>query len=309
MDWNEAPKGRRGWSRWLLIPAVLIGAIALMVFATVLRAQGTRTKVWPIVRQTASRLQTDEGALDLYRRNPDLAYLYPTEAAFLDRVHAFRAGLAKLPEAEPRGDRNSYQVFTDPWSFRALVKGEGEAWMLLRVQGPGPLGLMPGARGEGISILSFSDSKAGAREESQKGRMRHHQADWDAYQAVLASLATDEGAKRLYRESPGLAQLHPGEGAFLDAVRSWRPKLEAVPKDIVEADTHLDVNRFSSPIHPRLTLIYAFKDLRLKAVWERDRLVDLGPATAEDEAPKIPAPPEPPEPSQSGAPEAPDPQP
>lgn len=314
LDWNEPSARGRGWTRWLWLPLAAGGVLVVGVLSVVLRQQGTRTRIWPIVRQTAQRLQTDAGALDLYRRNPDLRLSYPTEEAFLARVKTFRGGLSGLPAAEPQVSRDAYLPSPNPWGFQALVKGQSEAWMLLRVQGPGPFGLGPQSQGEGISLLALADSKAGAREESRAGQVRRRQPEWDAYRAVLAALATDDGSRALYRQNPGLAKAYPAEAAFLAAAKGWRPRLQPVPEDILQAGDHLRLLRIHhGPFHNQVQMTYEFPTLRLRAAWDEDRLTVLGPATEEDDAPGLtpppepPAPPAPPGPSRSGGSAAPGP--
>ncbi len=306
MDWHEAPARSRGWLRWLWVPLALAGGVAVLVFSMISRQQGMQARIWPIVRQTAGRLQTDDGALDLYRKNPDLRRAYANEAAFLDKVRANRAAFAALPEAEPADHMETYRPSPNPAGFRVLLKGQGEAWMELEVQASPPFGMGPEPQGEGIEQLAFGDSKEAARHEARVASSRRHQPEWDAYRSVLASLATDAGAASLYRANPGLAKVYPTEAAFLDAARGWRPKLGPVPEDILEAKERLTSMRIhSGPFLRQVSMVYVFPDLKLRAAWEEDHLVALGPAKPGEEAPIPPAPPAPPEPSPSGAPGAP----
>lgn len=52
---------------------------------------------------------------------------------------------------------------------------------------------------------------------------------WPLIQAVHKRIATDEGARDLYRLNPACASGYESEEAFLEAVRAWRPKLGALP--------------------------------------------------------------------------------
>jgi len=52
---------------------------------------------------------------------------------------------------------------------------------------------------------------------------------WPLIQAVHKRIATDEGARDLYRLNPACANGYESEEAFLEAVRAWRPKLGALP--------------------------------------------------------------------------------
>ena len=46
---------------------------------------------------------------------------------------------------------------------------------------------------------------------------------WPLVQAVHKRIATDEGARDLYRLNPACANGYESEEAFLQAVRAWRP--------------------------------------------------------------------------------------
>ncbi|BDU75872.1 hypothetical protein [Mesoterricola sediminis] len=53
---------------------------------------------------------------------------------------------------------------------------------------------------------------------------------WTEVRARVESLRTDDGARRLYRENPGLAQAYPTEADFLKACAEWRPRLGHIPE-------------------------------------------------------------------------------
>jgi len=53
---------------------------------------------------------------------------------------------------------------------------------------------------------------------------------WAEVRAEVESLRTDEGARKLYRDNPGLAQNYPTEAEFLKASAEWRPKLGHIPE-------------------------------------------------------------------------------
>lgn len=52
---------------------------------------------------------------------------------------------------------------------------------------------------------------------------------WTRVHAEVIAVSTAEGARKLYRENPGLADRYPTEEAFLSAVEGWRGKLDAFP--------------------------------------------------------------------------------
>jgi hypothetical protein len=58
------------------------------------------------------------------------------------------------------------------------------------------------------------------------------QKDWERFRTLAEQLQTDDGARALYQANPGLHQAHPSEGQFLEAVRTWRPRLAPLPVDV-----------------------------------------------------------------------------
>jgi hypothetical protein len=59
---------------------------------------------WDTVMGVADAIQTDEGALALYRDNPLLKGSYPTEDDFLKSAAAWRGKVAGLPRTPPLQD-------------------------------------------------------------------------------------------------------------------------------------------------------------------------------------------------------------
>jgi hypothetical protein len=52
---------------------------------------------------------------------------------------------------------------------------------------------------------------------------------WPLIQAVHKRIATDEGARELFRANPACAEGYESEEAFLQAAREWRPKVGPLP--------------------------------------------------------------------------------
>lgn len=53
---------------------------------------------------------------------------------------------------------------------------------------------------------------------------------WVQIHAEVAALRTDQGARALYRENPGLAQNYPTEEDFVKASAEWRKNLGDLPE-------------------------------------------------------------------------------
>ena len=70
-------------------------------------------KPWDMMLAVVDAIQTDEGAVKLYRDNPALATDYPTEAGFLKNAAIWRAKVVNLPRTPPSFDeldRNDFRL-------------------------------------------------------------------------------------------------------------------------------------------------------------------------------------------------------
>jgi hypothetical protein len=168
--WNvpaPARRTRRSLLSWLVVPLALAAGAAVLVFALVGRATGMRRQAWPLVLALQARLATDDGARDVFRRNPAFAAGYESEAAFLEALQAWRRQGGGLPAREPREDARSYSVHSDPFSLNVAVRGSGGTWMRARfATGPaaGP------EAGEGLMQLVFAGSFRGLQDSARDAR-------------------------------------------------------------------------------------------------------------------------------------------
>jgi hypothetical protein len=64
------------------------------------------------------------------------------------------------------------------------------------------------------------------------------QKDWERFRTLVGQLQTDDGARALYRANSGLHQAHPTEDQFLQATRTWRPRLGALPAEAPVGNHH-----------------------------------------------------------------------
>ena len=53
--------------------------------------------------------------------------------------------------------------------------------------------------------------------------------EWGQLKEAVQQLQSDDGAKALYQANPPLGQAYPTEDAFVQQVKTWRPKLEPLP--------------------------------------------------------------------------------
>jgi hypothetical protein len=235
-SWNTytptAPSRSFGWLKVLAGIAVVL---ALLIAALVTYQQAARRQAWPLARTIAARLATDEGARDLYAKNPDLHDSYPTEQAFLEAVRPLRAGLA-LPEQEPGRGRRGFITHVGPGQARIRVRGEGGTWLDLTVRRRGGFG--PEPRGEGISSLLLADSREGLMAQLRRLREAEFEPLWQRFRATAAPLATEAGARTLL-DRPGLSHA-PGDAAAFLALRQTRQiGLSALPATRTEAHARL----------------------------------------------------------------------
>jgi hypothetical protein len=83
--------------------ALLVVSGALAGVGSVLYRKGTAVmeRSWRELQTTTERLQTQESAKALYRSNPALSEIYPTEGEFLKHVEAWRPKLSSIPATPP----------------------------------------------------------------------------------------------------------------------------------------------------------------------------------------------------------------
>lgn len=279
-SWNTpAPvRGRRRFrASWLLVPLALAAGVAVLVFALVGRATGLRRQAWPLIQAVNARLATDDGARDLFRKNPLCAAGYDSEEAFVEAARAWRAKGSGLPDQEPRGDRRGYTVDSDPFELDVAIQGTGGAWMRARfATGPATEGQ---EAGEGLVRLVFADSYPGLQDAVLQARRHVRAREWEEFRRLTSALATDEGARELLRTSPGLARNWPSEEAFLQEVRGWRPHLAAIPARPDEGEkgdgVQVGFSRHSSPLGSSVEIRLDHPGGRWQALWRDGVLTDL----------------------------------
>jgi hypothetical protein len=238
-SWNTytpTPSGRfPGWAKALAGLAVFITilAVALATYQV-----GARHQAWPLARMIAARLATEEGTCDLYRNNPGLSDLYPTEGAFLEAVAPLRAGL-ELPEQEPLQDRRGFSSQVGPLQARLRARGTGGTWMDLVVRRQGPFGSAP--RGEGISSLVLAESREGLNTQYRHLREAGSERHWQRFRDTAKALASGTGA-RACLEQKGLAHSPVDPAAFLALCEARQASLTALPASRADAKARLTLH-------------------------------------------------------------------
>ncbi|MBS1766073.1 MAG: hypothetical protein JST05_01530 [Acidobacteria bacterium] len=270
-----------GSSRWL----VWIGGIAalgvLLVLSLVLRVQQNDSKAWPIAHAVIERLATEQGARDLYAKNPRLGDSYATADAFVAAMAAQRGAFGALPARRPDG--GAFQVESDPESLRVYAKGDGGGWMQLEVERSDGSAEGHAAIGEGITYLGFAKDEAGLETLRKSLREVRDEARWGRFRSVEQALLTDEGVRALLQSNPDFAKEDAAKAAFLKQAQDWRPRLAAAPppetwKGAVDSEEEMvSMQRRSDPFGTRLTIGWRLKDKGawLRVEWKDDRLHNI----------------------------------
>lgn len=228
--WDEDPQPRRAfrWKGWLLGLAVV--AVLVAVLAGVGAGIGTsnRRLAWPLLLNVAGRLQTDEGARDLWQRNPDLADSWESEEAFLAMARQARAHVQRLPREEPRIPSKAW-ISSGPEQLRVLARVPDGPWIHVYAN-------PTDGRGEGLWAIHLDenpDFEAQIKAMSRRvGDVQRRRMD-----RILAQLATDPETGAFLARETGLeaAALQP----WLAQVQAFRPHLPDLRKALAREDARV----------------------------------------------------------------------
>ena len=264
---------RKPWLKWMFLGLGLAVGIPLLMTATIGGlALRHRAQLWPAVRTVHARLQTDEGAKDLFAKNPDLANMYASEQDFLDTVRHWRPKVGDLPLQEP-SEGPTYSPDADPDRAAASLQGLGGAWMMVDIRGgefAGPI------EGEGIRRIAFGEDKKALRKARKQASAFKTQREWEEFRKLLLECGDDRTATELYHREPGLHARYPNESSFLDSVKGLRPALAKLPATPREDGHEFSIHSFHSPFaHSRVMTYMDTDGQRLVATWKNDRLSNL----------------------------------
>lgn len=279
-SWNTsapAKPRRRGFPAWLLVPVVFIVAGGAIAFTLAGRATGLRRQAWPLIQAVHQRLATDEGARDIFRKNPVCAEGYGSEEAFVETVRTWRAKVGPLPASEPGESMHAYDVNSDPFELTVACRGQGGGWLRARfVTGPATGGREVG---EGLSQLVFGDSLRDLLGSARTARRQSRTRQWGEFRVLLMRLGADDTALALYRAEPALRQRWATEQAFLDETRGWRPALAALPEAIPDSEqtpgVRVEFRQSHSPFGQRRAIRFQHMGGAWKVSWRDGVLADL----------------------------------
>ncbi len=264
---GATPRPWPGWAHALLGALVLSAAL---IAAIVGQQVATARRAWTVTHDVARRISTEEGARDLWSRNPALRLDYPDEGAFLAAVAEGRGFLGELPLLEPASVAGSaWSKEASPWNLLTTIRGSRGGWMQVQVQRPGPL---EEPQGEGITLLAFAPDPEGLRGFREARRERRFQARYERARQVAGSLASPAETRNLWKQEPALHEVFPTpESLEREAVR-LRPKLRTLP--LTAPDLHL--KHVHTPFHDRVDVRWkAPEGGEIAMAWEDEALVDV----------------------------------
>ncbi len=265
--------GRHPWLKWLLLTGGMFVSVSLVLGGSLgSLAFRHRTQLWSAVRTIHSRLQSDDGARDLFKKNPALAELYANDQQFVDTVRDWRPRIGDLPAQEP-AEGSTYSPNADPGEASASIKGAGGAWMTVNIEG-GPLA--GPVEGEGITRILFGEDEKALEAAREKAGSLETRRDWEEFRKVMLQCGDDTKAAELYRKEPGLRAAYHSESAFLEAAKAWRPTIEGLPST-KQNDAHdFSIYRNETPFGR--TKVLTFKNAKgehLTARWRDGHLSGL----------------------------------
>ena len=274
-DNRGSPGNGRGrpWLKWVLLGVGLAIGIPLLLTATFGgMALRNRAKLWPLVRAVHARLQTDEGAKDLFAKNPALADSYANGEDFLEAVRSWRNKVGELPVQEPV-EGPTYSPNVNPGEVAASIQGAGGAWMMVDIRGGGPGGPV---QGEGIIRIFFGEDRKALRAARKNANTFRRQREWDDFRNLMLQCGDDRSALALYHRESGLRARYPSETAFLESVKVLRPALAKLPAKPQEGVNEFSIHSFHSPFSSSRVLTFTDTDgLELAATWRGDQLSNL----------------------------------
>jgi len=80
---------------------VVLGTLGGVGYAMHHKGTAVMERSWRELRTTTERLRTVESSKALYRANPALSEIYPTEGEFLKQVEVWRPKLGEIPDEPP----------------------------------------------------------------------------------------------------------------------------------------------------------------------------------------------------------------
>lgn len=276
-SWDNSapsPSRRRSWA-WLWKGAlVLVASVAGLVLLLLVKAQTSSRKVWPLMRQVAERLRTDEGAKDLWNKNPVLKQSYGGEAAFLEEVRVHRLALAALPVMEPPRDGKEFKPSAGPFNVSLRFHAGRDTWIQLVIQN------ISFSRdrnlGEGITQLVFGKDEESLKSRQREARQAFWVQEWNQFRNIGEALRQDDSTRMMYRQHVGLKAQFPDEGAFLSTIQGWRSHLKPLPEDYETAKATWNRQRRSTPFGNSLKMTYPVDTgFLLHQNWRDGELVEI----------------------------------
>jgi len=259
---GAGPERSAAFPVWMKVALVLGVMAAMLVAIGVGTAQRRSRELWPVVAQVVRELSTEEGSRSFLGQHPETLKEGESEEEFLQRLRAWRGAFGQ-PMKGAAGP-NGFRAMARPLGWRAVLKGQGEAW--LGVQ----------AVGTRLQVFPVEGRSERARMAANMGRA-WKRALADLPLEVARLLQSEEGARRLYQQNPGLAEGFRSEEAFLAEAARLRPALKGLPLSSGELpqerlSTRIQGTPFGFRVELRLRLEGG---QTLRMLWKQDRLGSL----------------------------------
>jgi|GEM_PF-6173122 len=252
-----------GFPLWMKVVLALGMIVAVLVVAAVGTVQRRAREFGPLAAQVLMDLSTEEGSRNFLRQHPETLKADDTEEAFLQRLRAWREVFGGTAAGISRS-RDGFRAMPRPFGWRAYLKGRGETW----------LGIL--AVGKELHVFPAVGSFERARIPAQMDKAWKRALAEQALEAGRL-LQDEEGARRLYRENPALAERFPSEAAFLAQAARLRPLATGLPSNSGElAMAGVATRVWNTPFGSKVELTLSLEGgRRLQVFWKQDRLRDL----------------------------------
>ncbi len=103
--------------------------------------------------------------------------------------------------------------------------------------------------------------------------------EWTRLRNVVENLRSEEGTRKLYRESPGVQSVYPAEPFFLAYIQKWRPRLESLPRERPRAtNVSLTLKELDEGDEWVMTIHHAkpqFAITMIKTNWKAGQLMNI----------------------------------
>jgi hypothetical protein len=128
---------RKGQPLWLQAFLVISAGLLILCSTLGLQARNGRVTAWNSFRNVMAQIRNETEARALYRRSPDLAGRFASEAGFLDYLRTYQTVIQTPPRVEPINDGDRYLVFPLPTTTSVQFRFEDGTTVSVGIRSPG----------------------------------------------------------------------------------------------------------------------------------------------------------------------------